>query len=439
MKAKSLFLLVVTLPVLGLLVICGDSQTSNLTPVSGATLDEKLQWLAANAVNNTGYLLELSSAHEAIAPHIFSYGGSTITLFIKGRGNDRVITPSTNGSLFTINNGVTLILENITLAGMSGNNDALVHINSGGSLQLNQGAKITRNSGDGIVNYGGVLTMTGGEISGNLVGVHNDVFYTTIDGLYTTINGVFTMSGGKVAGNTGNGIANNGTFIFNNGEISDNDGGGVFNLGGTFTMKGGKIAGNSSSSFDGGGVHNGVIYTIVDGVYGIVNGNFTMSGGEISGNIASNGGGVSNHGIFNVEGGQISGNTASIGGGVDNHGTFTMKGGRIAGNTAFLFGGGVSSTISYTYAYDNHVPEGSFSMRSGEISNNSASSYGGGVFISDGAVFEKTGGTISNNAVYAYHDITDYIKQKDTNAGPLDNLTYNGKRNPPSWNGKWDN
>jgi hypothetical protein len=393
MNTKNLFLWAFLAAILGLFAACGDSR---LVTVSGKTLDEKLQWLSYNAASNTAYLVKVS-ANEELVPQNLSYFGSDITVQLKGMGKERVVSFSDNGSLFTINNGVTLILDNLTLWGASGNNNALIRINSGGSLQLNQGAHISGNNGDGVYNNGGTFTMTGGEISGNNgSGVRNDVVYTSIDGEYITINGTFTMNGGKISGNTvsssGGGVYNNGTFTMNGGEISGNNGGGVFNRG-TFTMNGGKISGNDSSSFDGGGVHNGIIYTMVDGVYATVNGTLTITGGEISDNTSSNGGGVFNAGTFTMEDGKISGNTSSIGGGVFNAGTFTMSGGKIPGNTALLYGGGVSNNITYTYSYDGYVPRVLFTMSGGEISGNTASSYGDEVFMGDGTVLDKTGGT----------------------------------------------
>jgi hypothetical protein len=468
MNTKNLVILAFLAAILGLFVACGKSADSKLITVSGATLAEKLEWLASNAASNTSYLLKISAAHEELAPYNLSYFGSNITIQLKGIGKERVVSFSNNGSLFTVNNGVTLILDNITLTGASGNNNALVRVNSGGSLQLNKDVKISGNSGSGVYNNGGTITMTGGEISGNKGGgVRNDVTYTSIDGEYVTIIGTFTMSGGKISGNTsssfdGGGVYNNGIFTMSGGEISDNTGGGMHNNG-TFTMSGGKISGNTSSSFDGGGVHNGVIYTMVDGVYVAINGIFTMTGGEISDNTSSYGGGVSNYGNFTMEDGKISGNTCFIGGGVDNHGTLTMKGGTISGNNAFFYGGGMSNSVTYTYTYDGYISEGMFTMTGGEISGNTASSYGGGVVVGNEAVLFKTGGTITGytegdgnsnvvkndsgvvqndqgHSVYAYHDDDAYIKQKETTDGPGDVLlSYNGKFDPPVWSGDWDN
>jgi len=468
MKTKTLFSLVLIMTILGLFAACGDRARSRLITVSGATLADKLGWLDSNAASNTSYLVKVTAALEELVPHNLFYYDSNITIHLKGIGNERVISFSDNGSLFTINNGVTLILDNVILTGASGNNNALVQVNPGGSLQLNQGAKISGNSGSGVYNNGGTITMNGGEISGNSGGgVRNDVVYTSIDREYVTIYGTFTMNGGKISDNTaaaftGGGVYNNGIFTMNDGETSGNTGGGVYNKG-TFTMNGGKISGNTSSSFDGGGVHNGVIYTMVDGVYAAINGTFSMNGGEISGNSSSYGGGVSNYGTFTMEDGEISDNTCSVGGGVDNHGTLTMKGGKISGNTALFYGGGVSNSVTYTYTYDGYISDGIFTMNGGEISGNTASSYGGGVFVGNEAVLDKIGGTITGyiegdgnsnvvkddsgvvqndqgHSVYAYHDNNIYIKQKETTDGPGDTLlSYNGKFNPPVWSGEWDN
>ena len=402
MYTKSLLFLALIAAILGLFAACGDSSKPRLVTVSGKTLADKLEWLESNAVSNTGYLLKIRTAQQELVPHNLFYFGDNITIHLKGIGKEKVVSLADNGSLFTINDGVTLIIENITLAGTSGNNSALVRINSGGGLQLNKGAKISGNNGDAVNNNGGTFTMNGGEISGNSGGVRNDVTYITIDGEYLTINGTFTMNGGKISGNTSlsssasGGVYNKGIFTMTGGEISANIGGGVYNTG-TFTMNDGKISGNTSSSFDGGGVHNGIIYTMLDGIYLAVNGTFTMTGGEISGNTSSYGGGVSNFGIFTMENGKIADNICSIGGGVDNHGTFMMAGGTISGNSALFYGGGVSNSITYTYTYEGYVPNVFFSMTGGEISGNTAAAYGDGVFVGSGTVLDKTGGTITDN------------------------------------------
>jgi len=373
-----------------------DTVTSNITlyaqwntsVVSGTSLADKLQWLSINAVSNSDYILEVT-ADEDLEPQNLSYSGkSNITIQLKGTGSSRVITLWNAGSLFSIGNGVTLILEeNLILKGKNSNNASLVQVNSGGTLIMNQSVKISGNTNtsyDGVggvyVGSGGTFTMSGGEISGNTASYGGGGVYVD--------DGTFTMNGGEISGNTarlGGGVyMGDGTFMMNGGKISgntaasssyDNGGGGVFMRDGTFTMSGGEISGNTasySSSYGGGG--GGVC----------VNGTFTMSGGEISGNTASfssyssssssyGGGGVYVNGTFTMSGGEISGNTASFssysysnngGGGVYVNGTFTMSGGEISGNTA--------SFSSYSSLY--------------------SCGGGGGVYVKDSSTFIKSGG-----------------------------------------------
>jgi hypothetical protein len=382
------------------------SKTSNAVTVNGneipgSTLAEKLAWVSSNAESNSTYNIEVS-ADEAIGPHTLSYTGkSNIVINLKGTGAARVVSLSSNGALFTVGSGVTLILDNnITLQGKSNNTGSLVDVDYHGALEMKTGAKIygnenSQSSADGggvCVSYGGTFTMNGGEISGNIVSGSS---IGTSDGGGVYVSGTFTMNGGEISGNEatsdGGGVSSSGTFTMNGGEISGNkasgsvsSGGGVYSFG-TFTMSGGKISGNEAI-YSGGGV---------DG-----SGTFTMSGGEISGNIVSgssigtsDGGGVC-CGTFTMNGGEISGNkvsgTIGNGGGVY-CGTFTMNGGKISGNESNYSGGGVY--VSYG---------GTFTMRGGEIAGNKANgnsgpSGGGGVYVDylsamlDGAEYTHKG------------------------------------------------
>jgi uncharacterized repeat protein (TIGR02543 family) len=250
-----------------------------------------------------------------------------------------------------------------------------ITVENGGILRL-AGIGVTHVSGTGtgvIINSGGKLFMSDGEIFGNTEspyyyggGVHN--------------GGNFTLSGGKIHSNSGwyGAVYNSGGCVFtmSGGTISSNTGVGVYNLG-NVTMLAGMISNNN-----GGGVANG--------------NNFVMSGGEISGNTAVNGAGVSSSGTFIMTGGKISNNnatnpswssTASGGGGVYTSATFVMSGGEISGNYANTFysvnGGGVL----------NH---GNFNMTGGTISNNKATN-GGGVYLANGYVWLSDNSKISGN------------------------------------------
>ena len=244
------------------------------TIVQGTTLADKLQWLAFNATSNTNYLLEVSS-DAFLNPHTLSYSGkSNITIQLTGIGSVKTIDLYGAGSLFTINNGVTLVLdENIVLKGITNNTDPLVMVD-GGSLILNYGSKIT---GNHISSFGGGVNIN---------------------------SGAFTMNGGEISGNS-----------------SSSSGGGVYVNSGTFTMTDGEISGDSSSS-SGGGVY-------------VNSGTFTKTGGAIQGNAAkSSGGGVyMSGGAFNMRGGNIAKNTAvTNGGGVCvSNGKFNKTGGAITG------------------------------------------------------------------------------------------------------------
>jgi uncharacterized repeat protein (TIGR02543 family) len=336
--------------------------TQGAGTITGATLAQKLDWLAANAQSDSVYPITVS-ADEGIGPRTLSYSGKTnVFIFLKGDTATRAVNLSANGTLFTIESGVTLTLDDITLRGRS-NNANLVRVNSGGALTMNTGSRITGNIFSS--NYGG--------------------------GVYVAADGTFIMNDGEISGNTvsdyGAGVHVYGTFIMNGGDILNNtgsssSGGGVYvNSGGTFTMTSGKISNNTASS--GGGVN-------------ISNGTFNMEGGEISGNkAASGGGGVRVYtGTFTMSGSAvISGNTASNGGGVymEWDGAFNMEGGEIFGNTADWGGG-----VNLGWANTNKT----FTMSDGVIFGNTASLCGGGVYVSGNGSFTKSGG----GTIYGYVD-----------------------------------
>jgi hypothetical protein len=285
-------------------------------------LSDGLAWLSKNAVEGGAYTVTLSG-DESVASGTLSYSGKTVSITLLGSSAERTVS----GSLFTVGNGVTLKLgNNITLRGLSGNMSALVRVQSGGTLEMNPGSKISGNInsflsspyGGGVYVDGGTFTMNGGEISGNSASSSSSAFSSHGGGVYVD-GGTFTMSGGEISGNS-----------------ASHYGGGVYVSGGTFTMSGGKISGNTSSY--GGGV-----------VFG---GTFTMSGGEISGNTASSyGGGVYvSSGTFTMSDGKISGNTASsYGGGVYVSGsTFTKQPGGV------IYGSNASSSLQNTAPGDSY-------------------------------------------------------------------------------------
>ena len=388
--------------------------------VPGSTLADKLKWLQDNAQSNTEYTIKVN-ADESIGNYGFNFsnsGKSGVTITLIGVGSNRTISLlSTYNTMFAIWNGVTLVLDNITLKGHK-NSDLviLVSLYSGGNLIMNDGSAITDSGGDGVYmfrlshngTFGGAdptFTMNGGAISNNeRSGVEGE--------------GYFTMNGGIITGNTafmGGGVNFNGTFTMNGGDITDNigDPGGVYVSGGTFIMNGGSISNNKTAYYYGGGVE------------------------------------VAPDGTFEMRGGYIYNNTANLeGGGVNVQGIFNMSGGYIYGNKAITNNGGGVAVW----------PNGIFNMSGGEIHSNTAGSSGGGVYVYRG-IFDKTGGTITGydndtirgnrvmtgngllisnrgHAVSTSSPSYSNLTRKETTAGPNVNLYYDGRDG--TFYGSWD-
>ena len=182
------------------------------------------------------------------------------TLTITSDNGTRTLIRRSTVNMFVINEGASVILENIIF---DGNMDAYPY-----------------NWGSLVHVYGGELIMNDGAILRNNHTSHGG-------GVNVTINGEFTMNGGYITGNTatdtGGGVSMSGRFTMNGGEISGNTamqrGGGVSVWDNTFTMTDGIITNNTSFD-DGGGVDVGL------------SSEFAMTGGEISRNTAMRAGGV---------------------------------------------------------------------------------------------------------------------------------------------------
>jgi len=415
--------------------------------VSGDTLAAKLQWLSTHAASNSIYILEVTAAYENLVPQNLSYTGkNNITIRLKGIGSEEVIALSGDGSLFTIGNGVTLILDDhLTLSGKSSNTASLVRVDSCGTLIMNQGVQITGNTfssgytpgsysfyGGGVYVSGGTFIMSGGEISGNISGNNNFDGISSYGGGVYVDGGTFTMSGGKISGNT------------SSSSYSHSYGGGVYVVSGTFTMSGGEISGNtsSSSSFSAFGAASSHSYG--GGVY-VDGGTFTMSGGKISGNTSS-----SSYSCDTDNHYSYAHFSYSYGGGVYvGSGTFTMSGGEISGNTSlssyYSYAPNSSSDSSYSYGGGVYVDGGTFTMSDGKISGNTSSSsssslytypyypssysYGGGVCVRGGIFAKSGGGTITG---YASDTVNGNVVKKDgvvqSNSGHAVNVDSSRRR-----------
>jgi hypothetical protein len=294
--------------------------------------------------------LDLHRGEEATSPE---------EVILDGKGGEIALYRAGGAPVVTVGEGVTLFLRNIILTGREDNNAALIKVSGyGAKLVLEDGAVIRNNTNNGgryeaggiVVEDGGKLEMTGGEISGN-----SGTGPGSSGGVYAT--GVFTMTGGTISGN--------------NGAYGGGVGMGIEKA--VFEMKGGRISGNSAL-YGGGGVY-------------LDKCDFKMKDGEISGNNAVHGAGVLTRAVFEMSGGTINNNTAEfLGGGVYATRNFVMLGGTISENRS-ISGGGVYTS-----------PKGRIEKREGGIIYGEGSLLGN--TASDGrghAVLAALGGKMRNN------------------------------------------
>ena len=342
----------------------------------------------------------------------------------------------------------SIISINGTGAGLltiSGNNTSRIFLISPSGTAVIKGLKITDgkvsanpNTGGGIYNDGGTLSLTevnvsknsatsgGGISSHGALLVSNSVINTNtaeFEGSAIITNGLMQMTNSTVNGNTGtafNTIRSTGTTSIYGSDISGNSGGsavtndhGVLNLidstinanagrgirnifGGNATINNSVIGNNAQGGIENIGTLN-ITKTIISGNLsgrgaGIVNvnGSVRLSNSTISNNSNSDlGGGIHNNGgLFTIENSTICGNTALAGGGISNSpgNTLTAINSTICNNTTTGYDGG---------GIDN---SGTVNLTNVTIANNSAGRGGGGVTSTFG-VFNSRNTIIADNKV----------------------------------------
>jgi hypothetical protein len=200
----------------------------------GATLPEKLAYIAGRADDGTVYDIEIST-DEYVEPQTVMTMGRNVTVYIHGPSEGSIPTISlySSGSLFTVSTNITLKLENINIQGRSSNDTALIRVDADGTLVVEPDAKISGNTnvagnGGGILIHGGAVIMNGGEISGNKSKTGGGVYLEE-----STAN--FTLKSGKIMENE-----------------ATTSGGGMHINKGIVTMNGGEISGNTAANYGGG-------------------------------------------------------------------------------------------------------------------------------------------------------------------------------------------
>ena len=330
-------------------------------------------------------------------------------------------------------NGVIIVMGNVTATNDSGNNGAIrvkrkITIRKAGSTACKLNANkielginahrifIVENKGDltlenltltggkaeadsyGIREGGGILVKKGGKAKLTNCSIKNCEVYGFGGGIYLRgINASGTME-------------NNSIVSYN--EASDigdvSKGGGIcIAVGAHFTMKEGTISYNKSTENPGKTAYGGGVCVVGNKPLPTDHASFTLQYGTIDHNTAAYGGGVatSDGGVFTMAGGNINDNEAkSCGGGVSVHGAMTMTGGTISQNMCTTLdpthgGGGIFLWLSFG-------GQVTLNMSGGTIKNNTSTSLGAGVLVKhDYRVKMQMSGDAQidvNNDVYLY-------------------------------------
>jgi len=257
----------------------------SVNEVNGLT--DKLTWLKSNAKSGGNYILEIDADEEIcgakasvnsvlsgnllnIVPGVEKFNchlifkDSNITITLRGIGANRTIFTGEVGSIFKVGRGVTLVLDdNITLQGFGFSNirlssvehtAALVEVESGGTLIMNNGSTITNNlhaslygkgNGGGVyVHHGGTFIMKGGTINRNQVrSTEPNLDASTKEtgivykagkcghggGVYVhSSNGTFIKTGGTITGYSSDPSNGNAVIDINGNEVINGCGHAVF-------------------------------------------------------------------------------------------------------------------------------------------------------------------------------------------------------------------
>gem|GEM_PF-2461315 len=394
-----------------------------------STLSDAFSYVNSNASSDE-WTIKVTADDPAVgAAATLSAPGATVTLTADSQ---HTISQTAAGVRHIQAAAGTLNLENIILDGASTGGGIV--IGSGVNAFLNANAVVQNcraGQGGGIYNSGSLTLNSGSKISGcqstfSGTGGSGAGIYSTGP---VTLNDGCLVAGNTANGGKGGGLAmclSNAVLTMNGGEISGNTvtsystdfmGGGVVVYGGAiFNMHGGKINGNTADI--GAGV------AVSDGAQG--SGScFTMYDGEIFGNTAVYSG-AGSHGMgggifawswttstFTMEGGEIHDNTAHFGGGIGTNEstTITLNHGTIDKNVSDYAGGiyltgpasvnnefRITNNVSRYYGGGIYVRGGNLIINdSVEISGNTAGIQGGGLFLYAASTGIMNSGAVTGN------------------------------------------
>ena len=360
----------------------GNDANDGLTKDTAVRTLEKANELAnANGTRD----IFLASVYQVTGTENWDLGGKTLHRYKIG---GYMIELADASASLTLSNVVIDGAEYSVDATHAAETDSIIKAANGGTIVLKSGAILENNKaaqfGSGILAINGVkITMEDGAVIRN----NTNRNYELGGGILLGNGSILTMNGGEISGNTANG------------------GGGVAIIGSTMVMNGGKISNNSTYKTTGQGSYGAGVY-VAD--YANASGgdilfkpkpaSFEMNGGKITGNKALDyGGGIL---TFPQQGekitininknGEISENQVTKGSGGAIAAFFgvtelNVNGGTLTKNSAKNYGGGV-----FLYQATNAT------ISKGMISENKAYK-GGGVCLYYNSAAKQTGGSIENN------------------------------------------
>ena len=335
------------------------AKTVYLNTVSGS--DGKDGATSANAVKTLDKAVELAGE------------GGTVYLTLAGVTIDKNTNLSNvtfkrvsdnYRTMFTVDQGATLTLENVTLDGENkSGTEHCVEVKNRSRLVINGTTKICNSKTTALSVQNASVEMNGGEICNNEGTSAGAVVLSSMGG-----TSGFIMNGGKIWGNSS--TANQAGAIY----VSD---------GCTFNLKKGEIDQNRTNG------HGGAF---------AIRGKVDMTGGSVHHNTATSGGGMllNDAGILNITGGEIASNSSQWGGGINanGHPTVTLSGtGAVKDNTSTANAAGI-------FLEGDDGQGTTFTMTGGSITGNKAGGNGGGIMgysYTQTVTINISGGTISGN------------------------------------------
>jgi uncharacterized repeat protein (TIGR02543 family) len=185
------------------LIAVWDLSPIDLSSTAGANIVAKAVTYINN-YNGSGTKFTLVLGENVANAAELTLNKYDVTLTITSVDNtERVISKGTaSGAVFTVSSGATLVIDgHVTLQGKSGNNKAVVNVETTSSLELKGYAKITGNTNSG--NGGGVyLNSNTGFTMDDNAAIKDNTSSQNGGGVYISNGSAAIMNGGEISGNT---------------------------------------------------------------------------------------------------------------------------------------------------------------------------------------------------------------------------------------------